>query len=316
MTSTVTEQTTEPWPSLPLSAWRETQETLHMWTQIVGKVKLALTPFLNEWWNVAFSVTPRGLTTGPIPSETGIFAIDFDFIDHTLFVRASDGGSAAIPLVPRSVADVYTHLLGTLEAMGIAVAFNPMPVEIPDPISCDVDRVHKSYDPACAQRWWRILVQTERILQRYRSPFLGKSSPINFYWGSFDLSATRFSGRAATPPAGAPQFLQLAEDQENFACGFWPGNTSLSGVTLGEPGFYAYAYPEPPGFKEAQVRPSAASYDPNLGEFLLRYEDARRAPAPEQAILDFFQSTYEAAATLAGWDRETLERTPPKGGTR
>jgi len=193
MTSTVTEQTTETWPSLPLSAWRETQETLHLWTQIVGKVKLALTPFLNEWWNVVFFVTPRGLTTGPTPSAAGIFTIDFDFIDHTLLVRASDGGIEAIPLVPRSVADVYTHLLGTLEAMGITVVINPMPVEIPDPISCDVDRVHASYDPACVQRWWRILVQTERILQRYRSPS----------WARAARSAST-GGRSTSAPRDSP----------------------------------------------------------------------------------------------------------------
>jgi Family of unknown function (DUF5996) len=221
-----------------------------------------------------------------------------------------------LPLIPRAVADFYAELLATVRAMGIEVTINPLPVEIPNPISCDVDREHASYDPEPVQRWWRILVQIEQILQRYRSPFAGKSSPINFFWGSFDLNATRFSGRPAAPPAGAPRFLQLAEDQENFACGFWPGNATMAGVTVGEPAFYAYIYPEPAGFKEAPVRPSGAHYDPTLGEFLLRYEDARRAASPEQAILDFFQSTYEAAATLADWDRQMLERTIPEGGER
>ena len=218
-----------------------------------------------------------------------------------------------MPLIPRSVAAFYAELLEAVRALGIAVAINPVPVELPDPIPLDGDTTHASYDPEFVQRWWRIMVQIERILQRFRSPFVGKSSPINFFWGCFDLNATRFSGRPAAPPAGAPRFLQLAEDQENFACGFWPGNATMAGVTLGEPAFYAYVYPEPAGFREASVRPSSAHYDPRLGEFLLRYDDARQAPSPEQAILDFFQSTYEAAATAANWDRRSLERIPPRG---
>ncbi|MGH2559716.1 MAG: DUF5996 family protein [Thermomicrobiales bacterium] len=316
MAMTITAPTTETWPPLPLEAWRETQETLHLWTQVVGKIKLELTPFLNEWWNVAFAVTPRGLTTGAIPAGDKMFAIDFDFVDHTLFVHASDGRTRSLPLIPRSVADFYAELLATVRAMGIVVAINPLPVEIPNPISCAIDTEHASYDPEPVQRWWRILVQTERILQRFRSPFVGKSSPVNFFWGSFDLTATRFSGRPAIPPAGAPRFVQLAEEQENFACGFWPGNPTMSGVALGEPAFFAYIYPEPPGFREAPVRPEAAYHDPDLGLFLLRYDDARRAASPAAAILDFFQSAYEAAATLADWDRRALERIPPKGAVR
>ncbi len=308
---TVVERTTEAWPALPLEDWRETQETLHLWTQIVGKVKLALTPFLNAWWHVAFAVTPRGLTTGPIPAGDGAFAVDFDFVDHALFVRVSDGNSKVLALIPRSVADFYAEFLATLRALGIEVAINPLPVEVPNPILFDADTGHASYDPEPVQRWWRIVVQTEQVLQRYRSPFVGKSSPVHFFWGSFDLAATRFSGRPAVPPAGAPRFLQLAETQENFSCGFWPGNATMSGVVLGEPAFHAYAYPAPPGFEAAAVRPSAASYEPRLGEFLLRYDDVRRADSPEQAILDFFRSVYEAAATLGGWDRQALERTPP-----
>jgi hypothetical protein len=312
----ITRPSTETWPALPLEAWRETQETLHLWTQVAGKVKLELSPFWNEWWNVAFSVTPRGLTTGTIPAGLGAFAIDFDFVDHTLFVRASDGRTRAMPLIPRSVAGFYAELLAMVRALGIEVAINPISVELPAPIACDLDTAHASYDPESVARWWRIVVQTEQILQRYRSSFVGKSSPINFFWGSFDLSTTRFSGRPASPPAGAPRFLQLAEDQENVACGFWPGNATMSGVAVGEPAFYAYVYPEPPGFAAAPVRPAAAYYDPSLGEFLLRYDDARRADSPEQAILEFFQSTYEAAATLAAWDRTALERIPPAGATR
>jgi hypothetical protein len=308
--------TTETWPALPLSAWRETQQTLHLWTQIVGKVKLELTPFLNEWWNIAFAVTPRGLTTGTIPAAAGAFAIDFDFVDHTLFVRASDGRTRAMPLIPRSVAGFYAELLATLHTMGIEVAINPISVELPEPIACDVDTEHASYDPESVRRWWWITVQTERILQQYRSSFVGKSSPVNFFWGSFDLNATRFSGRPADPPAGAPRVMQQAEDQENVACGFWPGNATMAGFELGESAFYSYVYPEPEGFRATAVLPEAASFHPDLGLFLLRYDDAQRAPSPEQAVLDFFQSTYEAAATLAGWDRQALERTPPRRARR
>ena len=313
---TVAERTTETWPALPLEEWRETQATLHLWTQVVGKVKLELTPFLNEWWNVAFGVTPRGLTTGPIPAGGGAFAVDFDFVDHALLVRVSDGSSAVLALIPRSVADFYAEFLAALRALGIEVAIDPRPVELPDPIPFDVDHEHASYDPEPVQRWWRIVVQTEQALQRFRSPFVGKSSPVHFFWGSFDLAATRFSGRPAVPPAGTPRFLRLAETQENFSCGFWPGNATMTGLALGEPAFYAYAYPAPPGFETASVRPAAAAYDPSFGEFLLRYEDARRAAAPEQAILGFFRSVYEAAATLGEWDRLALEHTPPGGAER
>jgi hypothetical protein len=306
----------EPWPALPLNEWRDTQETLHLWTQIVGKVKLELTPFLNEWWNVAFTLTPRGLTTGIIPAGAGAFAVDFDFVDHALLIRTVDGRIQTMPLRPRTVATFYTEFLAIVRAMGIEVAINPLPVELPDPIPFDTDKTHRSYDPEPVQRWWRIMVQTEKILQQFRSPFTGKSSDINFFWGSFDLSATRFSGRPAEPPQGAPRFLQLAERQENFACGFWPGNVTMSGVTLGEPAFYAYAYPEPPGFREAMVSPAAAGFPPALGEFILNYEDVRHDAAPAQAIHDFFQSTYEAAADLGHWDRLSLEQIPPKGAAR
>lgn len=311
----ITGHNAETWPPLPLTAWRETQETLHLWTQIVGKVKLELTPFLNEWWNVALAVTARGLTTGPIPSLAGTFAIDFDFIDHTLFIHASTGQTESMPLTSRTVADFYVQFMETLRTMGIDVTINPLPTEIPDPIPCDIDHTHGTYDPEFAHRWWMIQLHVELVLQRYRSNFVGKSSPVNFFWGSFDLTTTRFSGRPAAPPEGAPRFLQIAEAQENVACGFWPGHTTMTGITLGEPAFYAYIYPEPPGFSEASVRPAAARYEPSLGQFLLLYEDARRSASPAAAILEFFESTYEVAATLAGWDRDALERIPP-GGAR
>ena len=309
---TVANLKNEFWPALPLGAWRETQATLHLWTQVVGKVKLALSPFLTEWWNVAFSLTPRGLTTGTMPSATGAFAIDFDFIDHQLAINASDGRARKMPLVAKSVADFYRETIETLEELGITVKIDPLPSELPNSTPFDQDRDHSTYDPEFAQRWWRIMLQTESVMQRFRAPFIGKSSPVNFFWGSFDLSATRFSGRPATPPAGAPRFVQLAESQENFAYGLWPGNGVMTGKPLDEPAFYAYIFPEPPKFFEATVRPEAAFYDADLGEFVLRYEDARRAPSVDGAILDFFQSAYEAAATLGNWNRRALERDPPR----
>lgn len=301
-------RTTEAWPSLLWDEWKDTCTTLHMWTQIVGKVKLELHPFLNQFWQVAFRVTARGLTTGPIPYDDGIFEVEFDLTGHNLYIRTSEGGLKALPLVARTVADFYEEFMTSLSALGIEVAINPIPTEVPNPIPCDQDRVHSSYDPEYVHRWWRILVQTDKVLQGYRSDFVGKSSPVQFFWGSFDLSESRFSGRPATPPKGVPEFFQLAENQENVACGFWPGNVNVAGVTLGEPAFYAYIYPEPPGFKEASVGPGSAYYHPELGEFVLPYEAVRRSASPEQDILEFFRSTYEAAADLANWDRDALER--------
>ena len=301
------------WPELPYEAWEDTLDTLHMWTQVVGKVKLALAPFLNEWWQVAFHITARGMTTGLIPYGDGAFTVDFDFIDHNLVVLTDDGGRKTLSLMPRSVADFYREFMAMLAALGIAVTIDPMPVEVPDPIPFDVDVGHASYDAGAVNRWWRIQVQTARVLQRYRSSFMGKSSPIGFFWGSFDLNATRFSGRPAPLPEG-PRFAQLAEDQENVACGFWPGNPSRPGQPASEPAFYASAYPQPDGFAEAPVQPEAAYFDSALGEFILPYEAARHAPQPETAVLQFFQSVYESAADLAGWDREGLERTPPGSG--
>jgi hypothetical protein len=295
------------WPPLPLSAWQETLDTVHMLTQIMGKVKLALTPFQNEWWNVALLLTARGLTTGPIGYGQRLFQIDLDVLDHALVVRTSDGAAAVIPLRPRPVADVYAELMATLRSLGIEVTISTRPSEVPDPIPFDQDRVHDAYDPEAVERWWRVLAHTERVLQRFRTPFVGKSSPINFFWGSFDLNHTRFSGRPATPPSTWPRFMQIAEQRENFSCGFWPGNITASGVAFGEPAFYAYIFPEPPGLPQALIRPDAAYYDTTLGEFVLRYDDARQAPDPDAAILAFFESSYEVAATLAEWDRAALE---------
>jgi hypothetical protein len=306
----------EQWPALPWEAWNDTCETLHRWMQIVGKVVLALAPFLNEWWQVAFHLTARGLTTGPIPFRDGIFEMEFDFVDHHLVVRTSDGRSRALKLMPRSVADFYLHLMRAFGALGIEVHISPLPVEVPDAIPFDRDQVHAAYDPEYAHRWWLILTQIDGVLQQYRSSFVGKSSPIQFFWGSFDLCETRFSGRPATPPQGQPRFLQVAEDQENMACGFWPGNPSSSGMTLGQPAFYAYIYPEPSDFKKASVQPGVAHYDDRLGEFILLYEDVRRTREPVRTLREFFDSTYDAAATLAHWDRGLLELSPAGGVAR
>lgn len=298
---------TEAWPELPLAAWTDTLDTVHVLTQIAGKVKLALTPFANEWWNVALQITPRGITTGSIPFGTHAFSIDFDLIDHNLIVQTTAGSAATIPLSARPVAETFSDLMAALASLGIDVTISPLPSEVANPIPFPEDRTHASYDPEYVTRWWRIQAHTERILHRFRTPFHGKSSPVNLFWGSFDLNHTRFSGRPATPPANWPRFMQIAERLENFSCGFWPGNTTASGVAFGEPAFYAYIFPEPPGFAEATVQPEAAGYEPSLGQFILRYDDARRAPDPDAAVLAFFRSSYEAAATLAKWDRAALE---------
>ncbi len=312
----VTEATTEAWPPLPLAEWQETLDTLHMWLQIIGKVKLELTPFLNEWWNVGLHVTASGLTTGPIPHGPGIFQIDLDFIRHNVVIQTSAGEIKGLPLISRSVANFYAELMSTLAALGIEVTIDPLPTEVPNPIRCDINETHASYDPEYVNRWWRILVQIQLVLQRFRSSFFAKSSPILLYWGSFDLSHARFSGRPATPPANAPHFYQVAEDQENFACGFWPGNAGASGQVLGEAAFYSYHNPAPPGISEAPIRPAGAYFDAGLGEFILRYDDARRSGDPAHAVLTFFQSAYEVSARLANWDRDRLERSIVKGMRR
>jgi hypothetical protein len=298
----------EAWPTLPWEAWKDTCETLHMCTQIVGKTKLALSPFLNQWWQVGFEVSARGLTTSAIPTRRGIFEIELDFVDHHVRVATSEGERRTFRLSARPVRDFYGELMATLRELDIDVAINPLPVEVPNPIRCDEDRTHISYDPEYVQRWWRILLGTTKVLQRYRSTFVGKSSPVLFYWGSFDLNATRFSGRPAPRLEGVPRFFQLAEDQENIACGFWPGNATAAGVTLGEPAFYSYIYPAPAGYREAAIRPAAARFEPSVGEYILPYEEARRSPSPEETILEFFRSAYDAGADRARWDRAALER--------
>ena len=296
-------ESTERWPALPLEAWRDTCETLHMWTQIVGKVRLVLSPFENHWWHVPLYVTARGLTTSPIPYRGRTFEVDFDFIDHNLFIQTSDGSSKAMPLISRSVADFYQECMASLRTLEIEVTINTLPSEVTNPIHCDQDFVHAAYDPEYANRFWRILVQTDTVMKHYRSQFLGKCSPIHFFWGSFDLALTFFSGRRAPELPGADHMQREAMSHEEISIGFWPGDARFP-----EPAFYSYTYPAPSGLESASLRPAEAFYDPQLGEFLLRYEDVRNADSPDQTLLDFFQSTYEVGATLAQWDRAALER--------
>jgi hypothetical protein len=304
----VSERGVDPrWPALPLDEWQATLDTVHMWLQIVGKIKLTLVPFQNQWWHIGLHPTPRGLRTGIIPYHNRSLDMEFDFFNHQLAVREDNGRSEVIPLRDMTVADCYDTIMTTLEQFDCRVDISLIPVEVPHRIPLNSNRVHGSYDPDAVSRWWRINLNTTQVLQRYNSRFNGKSSPILFFWGSFDLAQTRFSGRPATPPSGVPLFFQLAENEENVACGFWPGNTSASGQTFGEPAFYSYIYPAPDGYSQATVQPDAAYFDTEMGEFLLRYEDVRLAPDPEQLILDFFESTYEAAADHAEWDRERLE---------
>jgi Family of unknown function (DUF5996) len=291
------------WPELPLEAWEPTRATLHMWTQIVGKVRLALCPYLNHWWQVPLYVSARGLTTSPIPYEGGIFEVLFDFVAHELRIMKSDGTAKTLPLAPRSVAEFHAEAMAALRSMDIAVKIWTMPVEIPDPIPFDKDRTHASYDPDYANRFWRILVSAGEILKEFRGRFIGKASPVHFFWGSFDLAVTRFSGRRAPEIAGADRITREGYSHEVSSVGWWPGDASIP-----FPAFYAYAAPEPPGFSGARVRPAAASYDTKLSQFLLRYDDVRQDAEPRTALLEFCQSTYEAAATLGGWDRSALER--------
>ena len=296
------------WPELPLAQWQDTYATLHMWTQIVGKTRLALAPMQNHWWQVALYVTPRGLTTSAMPCDGRSLAADFDFLDHTLWLRMSDGATRALPLVARPVADFYDEYMATLRALGVEVRLMPSPVEVPVAIPFAEDREHASYDPAAAQRCWRILLQADRVLERFRGRFLGKSSPVHFFWGSFDLAATRFSGRRAPPHGGGapncPDYVMVeAYSHECSSCGFWPGGGAIT-----EPVFYAYTYPGPAGYAARPVRPEGAYYHQEMREFVLPYDVVRRASAPDDLLLDFVQSTYDAAADCGQWDRAALDR--------
>jgi hypothetical protein len=304
------DRTAEVWPELPYNAWQETCTTLHMWTQIVGKIRLVKMPWVNHSWHVTFYVTPRGLTTSAIPDGTQQFQIDFDFIDHRLVVEVSDGSSRSFALQPMTVADFYTKLLGILHQLNIAVRINELPNEVAEPVRFSEDRLHGAYDNDYANRFWRVLLQSDRVLKQFRAGFSGKCSPVHFFWGSFDLAVTRFSGRPAPAhPGGIPHLpdpvTREAYSHEVSSAGFWPGG----GVT-DYAAFYAYAYPVPEGFAAQAVEPAAAFFDRQLGEFLLPYDDVRSAEDPDSLLLAFLQTTYEAAANTAGWDRVALERRP------
>jgi hypothetical protein len=296
--------TDEPWPALPLDAWKDTYATLHMWTQIVGKITLALAPPVNHSWGIALHVTARGLTTPLLPHGQRSFTLEFDFVDHRLVVRTSDGSVRELRLEPRSVAAFYRDLMSLLQDMSLPVKIWPMPVEIPAPIPFERDEEHRSYDPEYAHRFWWILVQVQRVLADRRCRFVGKCSPVHFFWGSFDLAVTRFSGRPA-PLRDGPAFMREAYSHEVISHGFWPGSAPVL-----EPAFYAYAVPEPPGLKEARVQPAAAYYHRELGEFILPYDAVRTAASPEEALGQFLDSTYAVAADLARWDRAALDRQP------
>ncbi|MEM8808077.1 MAG: DUF5996 family protein [Cyanobacteria bacterium P01_G01_bin.38] len=297
-----------PWPDLALDAWQETYTTLHMWTQIVGKIRLVQTPWINHSWHVPLYLTARGLTTATLPYDHRIFQIDFDFIDHQLRIATSEGQTQTLELRPRSVADFYQALMDALTALDISIKINTLPNEVTDPIPFEQDETHHAYDADYANRFWRVLLQSERVFRKFRSHFSGKVSPVHFFWGSFDLAVTRFSGQSAPDhPGGVPNLpdavAKEAYCQEVSSAGFWPG------AGLGYPAYYSYAYPTPDKFKEAPVQPEAAFFNEALGEFILPYEAVREAEEPDQCLLAFLQSTYEAAANLANWEQMALRQT-------
>ncbi len=297
----------EAWPTLPLEAWSDTCATLHMWTQIVGKIRLKQSPWINHSWHVTLYVTTRGLTTSPIPYGNRTFQIDFDFIGHEVKIQSSEGGVAGFSLQPQSVAAFYRRLQSEMGTLDLHVNINEKPNEIPDPIPFDRDETHKAYDPVYANRFWRVLVQADRVFKEFRARFVGKCSPVHYFWGAPDLAVTRFSGRPAPQhPGGVPHLpdrvAREAYSHEVSSCGFWPG-----GGPVAYPVFYSYAYPEPSDFAGAPVKPSAAFYNTDLREFILPYDAVRAAESPDETLLDFLQTTYEAAANLAKWDRKFLE---------
>lgn len=298
----------DAWPSLPLAAWSDTCATLHRWTQIAGKIRLAQSPWINHSWHVTLYVTATGLTTSPIPYGTRTFQLDFDFIRHRLMLQSSDGGQGGFALEPQSVAAFYRRVMDELARLDLRVHINKKPNEVPDAIPFDQDESHRSYDAEYAHRFWRVLVQADRVFKGFRARFIGKCSPVHFFWGAPDLAVTRFSGRPAPQhPGGVPnlpdEVAREAYSHEVSSAGFWPG-----GGAIDYPAFYSYAYPEPDGFKVAPLKPGAAFYSKELGEFILPYDAVRESKSPDDTLLDFLQSTYEAAANLARWDRSALER--------
>ena len=303
-----------PWPELPTAAWRDTYATLHLWTQIIGKIRLTKAPWLNHSWHVTLYVTPRGLTTSPVPDGSRTFQIDFDFIDHVLRVSTSDGAQRQFALAGKSVAGFYAATMAALAELGIAVGIDEMPSELPDPVRFSEDKAHASYDADAVGRFLQILVNCDRVFKQFRTGFLGKASPVHFFWGSFDLAVTRFSGRRAPRhPGGVPNLPDAvaceAYSHEESSAGFWPGSGAVD-----YPAFYSYAYPEPAGFRASKVRPEAAFFSEALGEFILPYDAVRTAADPDRALLDFLHSSYEAAAIAAKWDRDALECEPGQAG--
>jgi hypothetical protein len=292
------------WPALPFAEWEKTLDTVHMWTQIVGKTRMAREPLLNHWWNVTLYVTSVGLGAWAIPDGDRTFDIEFDFVSHHLQIRASDGQDYRIGLFPRSVADFYTEYMAALKSLGIEIRINRTPSEFDDTTPYDEDQHHASYDTEYVERFCRILRESDRIFKTFRTRFIGKCSPVHFFWGAFDLAVTRFCGRTAPPRPGADHMMSEGYSHEVISCGFWPGDRT----NLRNPAFYSYTTPAPAGLGTAPIRPSSAYWDEKLGEFLLKYDDVRTLDSPETAILDFCQSTYEAGANLANWDRQALER--------
>lgn len=290
-------------PPLPLADWKDTQATLHMWMQIIGKVQLALTPLVNHWWNVTFSLTARGLETQALHYAGGTLEIIFDFLEHNLVIVTSQGETRVLPLRPQTVADFYHEVMQALSDLGVEVKIWPVPVEVQNPIAFEKDIVHHSYDRDAVTKFWHIFSWADAVLKEFRARFIGKSSPVHFFWGSFDLAVTRFSGRRAPERPGADRITREAYSHEVSSAGLWPGGGAITG-----PAFYSYAAPKPQGFAEQKVKPSQAFYHPEMKEFLLMYDDVRQALAPREALMDFLQSTYVAAADLAHWDRNALER--------
>lgn len=294
---------TAQWPDLPWNEWEATANTLHMWTQIVGKTRLALTPLQNHWWNVPLYVTARGLGTSAMAYGDDVLDIEFDFVEHELHLRLGSGNALSMPLRAQTVADFYREYLDCLAGLGVKVRIDPTPCEVAKPIRFDLDTQHKSYDPEYVHRFWQVLVLAEKVFRRFGTGFLGKVSPVHFFWGSFDLAVTRFSGRPAPPRPGADAIQREAYSHEVISAGFWPGNGGY-----GAAAFYCYAAPVPPGLAEAKIHPAGAAWDKALGEFLFKYDEVRREPSPEEALSLFLQSSYAAAADVAKWDRAALER--------
>lgn len=296
-----------PLPELPFDSWKDTLATVHMWTQIVGKVRLKLCPLVNHWWNVTFYLTARGLTTSPMPYWRGTaivtVEVQFDFIEHKLLIETNEGRIVTIALQPESVAEFYAKFMAALSELGVACRIWTKPCEIIDPIPFEQDHQHASYDADAMNKFWRILVWSDQVFKDFRTSFLGKVSPVHFFWGAFDLAVTRFSGRRAPEKPGADSITKEGYSHEVSSAGIWPGGGDISG-----PAFYSYAAPEPAGFAQQKVRPQAAFYHPQLKEFLLMYDDVRMADSPKTALMEFLQSTYDAAADLANWDRKNLER--------